>query len=114
MNEDNFFSVNRLIEFGLGVNIAGQMVKMMNDSLKQVYVPGADNPIPQPASLFYVVLDGSQVGPMSESELTRLISEGKVEASTYVWKPGMSAWKQASEVPEVLKLVALTPPVFNK
>ena len=114
MDNDSFYSLDRLIEFGLGINIANQMIKVMNDSFQQMYVPGADNPMKQPSSLFYVVVDGKQVGPLSESEMARLVMQNMITASTYVWKPGMSSWKIASEVPEVLRIVALTPPAFNK
>ena len=52
MDNDSFYSLDRLIEFGLGINIANQMIKVMNDSFQQMYVPGADNPMKQPSSLF--------------------------------------------------------------
>lgn len=113
MNDNNFFSLDRLVEFGLSVNIAGQMIKMMNESMSQMYVPGADNAFRQQTSLLYAIVDGDRIGPISESEFTHLVSSNKVNAQTYVWKPGMSAWKQASEIPEVLRLVALTPPEFK-
>lgn len=113
MNDNNFFSLDRLVEFGLSVNIATQMIKVMNESMSQMYVPGADNSFRQPASLLYAIVDGNRIGPMSEGEFMQLISQNKVDSTTYVWKPGMPAWKQASEVPEVLRLVALTPPEFN-
>lgn len=114
MNDESFFSVDRLVEFGLSVNIANQMIQMMNESMRQMYTPGADNPIRHQSSLFYVIIDGNQVGPLSESELSHLVMANKVDANSYVWKPGMSSWKLASEVPEILRIVALSPPSFNK
>lgn len=114
MNNDSFFSVDRLVEFGLGINVASQMIKMMNESLQQMYVPGADNPIRQQSSVYYAILDDQQTGPFSESELSRLVAENKISASTYIWKPGMTAWKVASDIPDVLRIVALAPPAFNK
>lgn len=33
MDNDSFYSLDRLIEFGLGINMANQMIKVMNDSL---------------------------------------------------------------------------------
>ena len=39
MNTDNFFSVERLIEFGVGMGIAQQMVQSMNNALQQAYQP---------------------------------------------------------------------------
>ena len=115
MNDDSFFSVDRLVEFGLGVSIASQMVKMMNDSIQQMYVPGTDNSMVQINNdIYYVIVDGNQVGPLSQIELSQMATNKKIDSSTYVWKPGMTGWKMASEVPEVLKIVALTPPSFNK
>jgi len=114
MNDDSFFSIDRLVEFGLGINVASQMIKMMNESLQQMYVPGAENPMRQQNSVYYAILDEHQVGPFSESELARMAAENKISASTYIWKPGMISWKLASDVPEVLRIVALAPPAFNK
>jgi hypothetical protein len=45
--------------------------------------------------------------------LSRLINEKKVAKETYVWMPGMKNWKIIENVPEVLKLVALSPPPFK-
>lgn len=37
-------------------------------------------------------LDGQQFGPLTETELQTLLSQGKIPSSTPVWKQGMSAW----------------------
>ena len=114
MDDNSFFSMDRLLEFGLGMSIAQQMVKSMNETMSNMHVPGAMNPMGQVKhSLFYDVVEGNQVGPLSESELSRLITEKKVAKETHVWMPGMSNWQLAENVPEVLKLVALAPPPFN-
>ena len=115
MDESSFYSIDRLVEFGLTLGVATQMANSMNASLKAMQVPGARNPM-QPNALagdqplFYAVLDGKSVGPLATSELSRLIAEKRVTKETYVWKPGMTDWQLAENVPEVLKLVALTPP----
>lgn len=115
MNNDNFYSIDRLVEFGLGIGVAQQMVTSMNHALANTKIHGTVNSMGQtgvvraPAS-YFVVLDGSQAGPFSEEELTRLISAGRLSRSSYVWRAGMPSWKHAQEVPEVLRLVALCPP----
>ena len=43
MNDDNFFSIERLVEFGLGMGIAQQMVNSMNQAMKNVHIPGPMN-----------------------------------------------------------------------
>ena len=113
MNENSFYSMDRLMEFGLSMAMAQQMVKTMNNTINTIQVPGAGNPIPiSPNSLFYTVIEGKQAGPFSESELSQLIRDKSVDKKTYIWKPGMSNWLQAENIPEVLKLVCLTPPTF--
>lgn len=115
MDESSFYSIDRLVEFGLTLGVATQMASSMNASLQTMQVPGARNPMRANALtdgqlLFYVVLDGKSVGPLATPELSRLIAERRVTKETYVWKPGMPDWQLAENVPEVLKLVALTPP----
>ena len=115
MNDNSFFSIDRLIEFGMGMTVAQQMVQSMNHSMSNMHVPGAMNLTEKVNSIFfYVIIDGSEAGPFSEKELTLLIANKKVVKETYVWMPSLSDWKMAEQIPEVLKLVALAPPPFNK
>ena len=39
MTEDSFFSIDRLVEFGMGLTMAQQMIKMMNESMQNMYIP---------------------------------------------------------------------------
>ena len=115
MNEDSFFSINRLIEFGMSMAVAQQMVKSMNLTMTNMHIPGAMNPMqPAPQQFYYAMIEGKQAGPFSEQELSRLISEKKVLKETYIWKPGLTNWEIAEKLPEVLKLVALAPPPFQQ
>lgn len=115
MDENNFYSIDRLVEFGLTLGVATQMANSMNTSLQGMQIPGARNPmlsnvLVEDQPLYYVVLDGTSVGPLATSELSRLIADKRVTRETYVWKPGMKDWQLAESFPEVLHLVALTPP----
>ena len=115
MDDSSFFSMDRLVEFGMGMTVAQQMVKTMNQSMTNMHVPGAMNPMGKPQQpFFYAMIEGKQAGPFSEQELARLIAEKKVVKETYVWMPSLSSWKMAEQVPEVLKLVALAPPPFQQ
>ncbi len=114
MNDDSFFSINRLVEFGMGMALAQQMVKTMNSAMTNMYVPGSMNQmqtaVPQ---FYYAMIEGNQSGPFSEQELSRLIAEKKIVKETYIWKPGLPNWEIAEKLPEILKLVALAPPPFK-
>ena len=114
MSEDSFFSIDRLVEFGMGMAVAQQMVQTMNYAMNNMQVPGVDRKIQNvPQSVYYVIIDGQQAGPFSESEMGRLVTDKKVTSTSYVWKPGMTTWRTADKVPEVLKIVALNPPTFK-
>ena len=114
MDSSDFFSLDRLVEFGLGMGIAQQMVNSMNEAMINMHVPGSMNPMAEAKqNLFYAIVDNKQIGPLSDSEISRLITDKKVTKETYVWMPGMTNWEIVENVPEVLKLVALTPPLFE-
>ena len=44
--------------------------------------------------------DGTQHGPVSEHDMTTLISSGQVDASTIIWREGMADWLPVNQVPE--------------
>lgn len=114
MDNSSFFSIDRLIEFGLGMGIARQMVGMMNQSMQSMYVPGSIQSMPTSiAQTYFVAINGQQVGPLNDSELSQLISQKKITKDTLAWMPGMTGWKPIEQVPAILKLVALTPPPLN-
>ena len=114
MSENSFFSIDRLVEFGMGMAMAQQMVRTMNYAMNNMQVPGVDRKMENvPQSIYYVIIDGQQAGPFSESEMGRLVADKKVTSSSCVWKPGMPAWQTADKVPDVLRIVALTPPTFK-
>jgi hypothetical protein len=110
-DEKSFYSIDRLVEFGMSMAVAQQMTQSMNQTMAAMRIPGAGNPMPPPPQpVYYAVLDGKQAGPFSETELVRLINDRKLSKETYVWRPGLQEWQTAENVPEILRLVALAPP----
>ena len=114
MDGNSFYSMDRLIEFGLGMGVAQQMINVMNQSMRSMYVPGSVQSMPQPAQcIYYVAIDGKAVGPLNDSELSQLISQKKVNKDSLAWVPGMTAWQAIENVPAILKVIALTPPPLS-
>lgn len=111
MEDYCFYSIDRLVEFGLGMAIARQMVDVMNETMRTMYVPGSVSTIPSPqAKPIYVAVDGCPVGPLTQSELATMAAEKRITKDSLVWMPGMIGWKPFEQVPEVLRIIALTPP----
>ena len=112
MNDDSFFSINRLVEFGMGMAVAQQMVKTMNSAMSQMQTPQFNNvnmPVPVPKQ-FYALVNDIPQGPFTESELTGHIVAGRVQKTTMVWLQGMPSWMPAEQVMDVNKLFGLVPP----
>jgi hypothetical protein len=110
------FSAERLIEFGIGMSLANQFTRMMNQTMAEtmqqwpstMHAPGG-----LPPRLYYAALDGRQAGPFSETEIVRLINDKRIVKETLVWHQGMTEWKAAQDVPEILRIIALSPPPFE-
>jgi len=115
MNDQNFFSIDRMVEFGMGVAVSQQMAKQMNALLQNTPVPGFSTPMlnTPTANQYHVIFDGKPSGPYTETEMSRLIVDGKLKKDSYVWRPGMAVWALVENVADVLKLVALAPPPFT-
>jgi hypothetical protein len=114
--DDNFLALDKLVEFGLSMAVAQQMVQTMNHTLNNMQTNGVGTAVSAaPAqTLYYAILDGGQAGPFSEQEISRLIASKQILKDTYIWKPGLSNWLLAEQLPEVLRLVALCPPPLPK
>lgn len=107
-NHESFFSIDNLVEFGLGMAVARQMVNTFNQNLATAISP-ADYSIQN----VHVSINNHDVGPLSEDEIRLLCRQQKICSQTLAWMPGMAIWKPIEEIPEILKIIALTSPIYN-
>lgn len=115
MDDNNYNSIDRLIEFGMGMSIAQQMIHTMNHAMKNMHIAGTQNTFTSSSpTSFFVVIQEQQIGPLSESEIVQLINQKKITNDTYIWHQGMKDWQKAENVPAIVKLVVLNPPPFPK
>lgn len=110
MDNNSFFSIDKLVEFGLGLGIAQQMVALMNQSMKGMYVPGSFMSLPSMQDNIYAGINGNIIGPLSSSAFKAMTDKGEINKDTLTWIPGMMSWKPLEQVPELLKIIALSPP----
>src|SRR5687768_16626808 len=54
--------------------------------------PGGDE------SVWHVVIDQEQVGPMTMAEVQQRFNAGQIDADTYVWREGFADWQPMSAV----------------
>ena len=59
-------------------------------------------PPPQrlPSGGWHIVVEGEQVGPISEADVRARVERGEIRGDTYIWKEGFADWLKLSAVPE--------------
>lgn len=96
---------------GQMANMVNQMGNAMNGQYAQQNTP---TPPPPPSSVqFHVSVNGQQQGPFTIEQLQQFAASGQFTPQTYVWRPGMSGWQNAGNVPELAAIFApgnATPP----
>lgn len=109
MAEDSGSFIEKMMELGIGMSMIQQMPAMINSVMPQPNVQGTTlTPPPiKEQSQTYLAVDGTQAGPFSDEELVKLAQNNLLTPETLVWKPSMSAWTPAAQVPEVNKLFFL-------
>ena len=108
---NSFNTIDHLVEFGMGIAIAQQMVNTMNHCIGNMKIPGAGNGLTpnNPAPKYHILANDAVAGPFTEEELDTLAKAKTLTSETMVWKPGMNGWMQAKNVPEVQKVIMLNP-----
>ncbi len=46
---------------------------------------------------WHCMIKGQQYGPVSDADIRQWITEGRLQASDYVWREGMAEWRPAAE-----------------
>ncbi|HIZ87415.1 MAG TPA: DUF4339 domain-containing protein [Candidatus Coprenecus pullistercoris] len=105
--DNSFNSLDRLLEFGMSMAVAQQMIATMNHVIDNMQTPGSGAPVIKTESQYYAIVDNVQIGPITEPEVNTLVSSYKIKEDTLMWKPGMSGWTQAKLIPEIMKLIIL-------
>ncbi|TNC02412.1 DUF4339 domain-containing protein, partial [Paracoccus marcusii] len=73
--------------------------------------PAAPPPLPGgTAPRWHVAIDGAAAGPFAQSDLLRLVAEGRLTPATLVWTEGQDGWLEAGQVPALATILGATPP----
>lgn len=62
-----------------------------------------------PEGVWYVVIEGEQVGPLTESDVGGRISRGEISGETFAWREGMADWIQVSAIAEFASVLDAAP-----
>jgi predicted Zn finger-like uncharacterized protein len=78
------------------------VVRGTNDAAPATATPAAA--APAEGGGWHLVVDGDQVGPVSEADIRGRIERGEINAETYLWKEGFADWLKLSAIPEFATL----------
>lgn len=92
---------------GMVNNVGQQMTNQWQHAVNNGGAP-VPPPIPgtAPATQYTVAINGQQFGPFTVDAMRVMVTQGQIDAQTFVWAPGMPQWVQAGQVPELAILFA--------
>lgn len=114
MNDDSFRPIERLIEFGLSMNVAQQIASSVSSAMQTVTLPGEGRLQKKADTSFYLAINGKAAGPFTQDDINSLILNNHLSKDSLVWMSGMPEWKKAQDVPAVLRLILIAPPPVPK
>lgn len=97
--ENNYSTIGDLMEFGMGLAVAQQMIRTMNNcvsNLQSCNIPNTRN--------YYAIINNKQAGPLTEKNVKDYIKAGIISQYSLVWFFGLKGWSMALNVPEINKL----------
>ncbi len=101
MEDNNMFnSIDKLVEFGIGMSMAQQMMNIMNQSMNQMQTPKFENvDVPLKKEIqYHVMVNNVPQGPLSKREIKNHINQGNVNLDDLIWHDGLSGWMKIRDV----------------
>ncbi len=102
-------SMSDMIGMGAGLAMGQQMANSMQNN--KTATPQTPPPPPERNS-FYVSIDGEAEGPYPLEQISKMITDGKIDKDSYVWQNGYEKWEHAGVA--LAKLFKQTPPPLPK
>ncbi|MDC0014234.1 DUF4339 domain-containing protein [Flavobacteriaceae bacterium] len=100
MDNNMFSSVDKLVEFGIGMSMAQQMMNVMNQSMNQMQTPqfkNTDVPLVKERQ-YHVVLNDIPQGPLSKNQILTHLNNGDLNDENLIWCDGMSGWSKIKDI----------------
>lgn len=95
---------------GVGQQMGQQVGQMFSQTMQNNPATQAQTPPPPVLPSFYIAQDGQTTGPFRLDVVHKMVAEGKVAATTYVYKVGGTAWVAAAHEPEIAQMFSMLPP----
>lgn len=107
---DDKLSINNMVELAMGLSMASLFSQAMTNAHNNTARMLDNSQAGAPPRYIFVIVNGTQRGPLTLGEITEMIRTGEVTPETYMWKQGMPAWKRASEIDDINPTFNTAPP----
>jgi len=95
-----FNSIDKLVEFGIGMSMAQQMMNIMNQSMSLMQTPQfktTDVPITKETQ-YHVIINDVPQGPLSKNQVIHHLNNGDLNDENLIWCDGMSGWSKIKDI----------------
>src|SRR3569833_4215819 len=94
--------------------VRGKVFKLRCKKCSHIIVVRGTAAAPAPAeaagdAVWHLVVDGDQVGPLTDVEVRARLARGEITPENYVWKEGFADWLRLIDVPEFADLGTAAP-----
>ncbi|MDR2936800.1 MAG: DUF4339 domain-containing protein [Rikenellaceae bacterium] len=110
MGDETKLSVHNMVELAMGLSMASLFANAMNDSYNNTARMLNNDQVAAPPKYIHAIVGGMQKGPFTLGEVQAMIQTGDVTLETYLWMPGIPAWKRAREITNINASFNATPP----
>lgn len=114
MDDDSKLSVNKMVEFAMGLSMASLFNQAMNNTFVNTAKKFNNDQLDIPPRYIYAIIGGAQKGPFSLGEVMAFIKSGDITPESYMWKPGMPEWKLAKDITDIAPGLEFMPPQSPK
>ena len=99
------------VGIGVGAALGSQLAQALQPAAPMLSpgAPAAPPPLPA-ATLWYLGVEGQQVGPLAAGEIQARVTAGSTTPETLVWRAGMDAWVRLQDVPDLQPVAGWAPP----
>ena len=94
----------------MGGVVGNNMANMMGSAMQGMNQPQPPQPPTGAIAQYHVAVNGQQSGPYTLDQVKQMVTTGRIQPTSYMWKPGMGAWDAANRIPEVASLFGSVPP----
>ena len=87
---------NNIFDLAMGLSMASLFSKTMGNIMETSMKNQMAGSIGEPH--IFALVNGQKCGPYRTEEISSFLESGQMDGETYIWKAGMTDWKQIKDI----------------